>query len=189
MDHAESVREAVRQHLRAFWPDRTHEEFSWPIGPIQENLPGFGVRRIAPSTAADPWVYVTIGASGASTGDGLEFFLLSPTESASHVETLAMVANFHADSDYRVSLGSSMEIGRPWIEGANADHLLVSLPYPFGPTLEHCEAHGRHIQVLWLVPITAAESRYASERGLEALEQLLEQSGVDVISPNRSSVV
>lgn len=185
----EAVREAVRQHLSAFWPDHSHEEFAWPVGPIEGNLPGFRVRRVAPLVPTDPWVYVTVGASGATAGDGLEFLILAPTESDSHVETLAMVANFHADPNHTVSLGRTIEIGRPWTEGAIADHLLVSLPYPYGPALEHCEAPDRHIQVLWLAPITAAEARYASERGLEALEQLLEQSAVDVISPGRPSVV
>lgn len=64
-----------------------------------------------------------------------------------------MVASFHADERYRLSIGQTVDIGRPWIEGSSADHLLVSLPYPYGPGLEHCEAAGRHVQVLWLVPI------------------------------------
>jgi hypothetical protein len=119
----------------------------------------------------------------------MEFFLLSPSESARHVETLAMVASFHADPHHRLSIGRTVDIGYPWMDGAAADHLLVSLPYPFGPSLEHCEAPGRHVQVLWLVPITGPESRYIREFGLEAFEQLLEASEVDVMAPNRFALV
>lgn len=149
-------------------------------------MPGFRVRRIAPVRTTDPWVYVTVGASESSDGDGVEFLILSPSESPRHVETLAMVASFHAS--YPLSIGQTVNIGRPWMDGSAADHLLVSLPYPYGPKLEHCDAPGRHMQLLWLVPITEAEARYIRERGLEALEQLLEQGNVDVIAPGRGSV-
>lgn len=186
---AEDLRDAVRRHLDGFWPEHPQEEFAWTIGPVEERLPGFRVRRIAPVKSTDPWVYVTVGASGATDGDGMEFFILSPSQSPRHIETLAMVANFHADARYRLSIGRTVRIGRPWIEGAIADHLLVSLPYPYGPALEHCEVADRHVQVLWLVPITEAEARYAGGRGLEALEQLIERSDVDVISPARRSLV
>jgi len=186
---ADEARNAVRRHLEGFWPDHPQEEFSWTLGPVEERLPGFRVRRIAPVKPMDPWVYVTVGASGAADGNGVEFFILSPSESPRHVETLAMVASFHADPRYRLSIGRTVNIGRPWMEGAAADHLLVSLPYPYGPGLEHCDALDRHVQVLWLVPITEAEARYVGDRGLEALEQLLEHSNVDVISPMRRSLI
>jgi hypothetical protein len=189
MIDAEEVRDAVRRHLERVWPDHPQEEFSWTLGPIEERLPGFRVRRVTPVMPTDPWVYVTVGAAGVADGDGREFFILSPAESPRHVETLAMVASFHADARSRLSIGRTVNIGRPWIEGAAAGHFLVSLPYPYGPVLEHCVAPGRHVQVLWLVPITEAEVRYVGERGLEAFEQLLETSQVDVISPSRRSLV
>jgi hypothetical protein len=189
MIDAEHVRDAVRRHVERFWPDRPQEEFSWTLGPIEERLPGFRVRRVAPVQPTDPWVYVTVGAAGTSDGDGMEFFLLSPSESPRHVETLAMVASFHADPRHRLAVGRTVDIGRPWIEGAVADHFVVALPYPYGPVLEHCDAPGRHVQVLWLVPITQAEAHHVGERGLEAFERLLEASEVDVISPSRRSLV
>lgn len=99
------------------------------------------------------------------------------------------VAYFHADPKHRLTIGSTMNIGRPWMDGAKADHLLVSLPYPYGPALEHCDADGMHVKTLWLVPITAAEAAYRHEHGLEALEQLLETDGVDMMSPRRLSLV
>jgi hypothetical protein len=50
---------------------------------------------------------------------------------------LALVAYFHADPRYRLDVGRTMAIGRPWPGRGVSRHLLVALPYPFGPTLEH----------------------------------------------------
>lgn len=186
----EEVFEGERSHLDAFWRDRPHEEFVWTLGPIGQSLPRFRVRRVAPAQRRDPWVYVTVGAWEATANEahGTEFFLLSPTEDPRHVELLAMVANLHADARYRLKVGSTVNIGRSWLDGSAADHLLVSLPYPYGPALERCELRERHVRFLWLVPITAAEANLVQSQGLEVLESLLEQSNVDVISPKRRSL-
>jgi hypothetical protein len=187
----EEVFEGERSHLDGFWPDRSHEEFVWTLGPIGRSLPRFRVRRIAPAERRDPWVYVTVGAWEATADDvhGTEFFLLSPTEDPRHVELLAMVANLHADARYRLRVGSTVNIGRPWMDGSAADHLLVSLPYPYGPALETCELGERHVRFLWLVPITAAEAGLVRSRGMDALESMLEKSNADVLSPKRRSLV
>jgi hypothetical protein len=185
-----STGDLVRRHVKGFWPGHEQREFEWTAGPIGALLPDFRVRRIAPKAKAEPWVYTTIGAWQATEGNqSKEFFLLSPTESPAHVETLAMITHFHADPHHRLSIGSAVNIGRPWLDGATADNLLVSLPYPYGPALEHCAADGVHVQFLWLVPITAEEASYRGEHGLEALEQLLEKDGVNVIDPRRPSLV
>jgi len=184
-----NLNEAVRKHIEGFWPDRPQEEFSWELGPIEARVPGFRVRRVAPVKSSDPWVYLTVGASSVSEEDGIEFFLLAPSESPRHVETLAMVASFHADSRYRLGLGRTVNIGRPWAEGAVADHLLVSLPYPYGPDLEVCEVDDAQVRILWLVPITEPEARFAFDHGTEELERLFDAAGVDVLRPERASLV
>ncbi len=134
---------------------------------------------------------MTIGAWEATVNEphGTEFMLLSPTENPLHVELLAMVANLHADPRYRLCIGDTLKIGRPRLEGSASDHLLVSLPYPYGPEFEHCQVDDRHIQILWLVPITAAEAALVDDRGLEVLEQLLEDRRVNVVDPLRPSIV
>ena len=186
----EAIFDGVRRHLDRFWPDRPHGEFVWALGPISESFPRFRVRRIAPVARRDPWVYVTVGAWEATGADphGTEFLLLSPAEDPRHVELLAMVTNLHADPRYRLSAGSTMDIGRPWSDGSAADHLLVSLPYPYGPDLEVCDLGERHVRFLWLVPITPAEADLVRSQGAGALERLLEQSGADVIAPARPSL-
>ena len=185
------VFEGVRSHLDRFWTDQPYEEFVWALGPIAKSMPQFRVRRIAPVERCDPWVYVTVGAWEATSEDvhGTEFFLLSTSENALHVELLAMVTHLHADPGCRLNVGSTITIGRPWVEGSAAEHLLVTLPYPHGPALELCELGERHVRVLWLVPITAAESNLVSTQGLEALEVLLDQPNLDVLDPQRRSLV
>lgn len=184
-----SVINAIREHVERFWPDQSHEEFSWELGPIEDQVPGFRVRRVAPLGPSEPWVYLTIGASSVAEGGAKEFFLLAPSESPRHIETLAMVASFHADSRYTLQLGNTIDIGRPWAEGSAADHLLVSLPYPYGPALEICEISEPTVQILWLVPVTKAEVNFAAANGVEELEQLLDASGIDVASSTRRSLV
>lgn len=189
MTTRDQVYDAERAHVSGFIGGNP-EDFTWTLGPIGDRIPDFRVLRYAPSNRAEPWAYATVGAWEATPDDahGLEFVLLSPTESAQHVELLAMVTNFHADPRYRLSVGRTINIGRPWLPRSEADHLLVSLPYPYGPEFETCVVGERHIRYLWLVPITGAEARLVHERGLETLEQRLESRGVDIVDPRRRSV-
>ncbi|MFI1994451.1 suppressor of fused domain protein [Actinoplanes sp. NPDC020271] len=122
---------------------------------------------------------------------GLEFVLAAPTsDDEIHVETLTMIAYYHATGgDYALDHGHTVPIGRPWLPGSPCDHLLVSLPYPWGPELEHCDVPGGHARVLWLLPITGAEKRFRHSDGLEALEQRFEAAGIIPTDPYREAVV
>ena len=80
-----------------------------------------------------------------------------------------------------------MEIGEPWIEGSACDHILVSLPYPYGPMFE--EVPGTHVRYRWLLPITAREAAYACEFGVDELERHFESAEIDFANPARSSAV
>jgi hypothetical protein len=185
------VDEAVRRHVRAHWPRNAVEPFVWTIGPIRQTLPDFEVQRVRSNHRGEPWVYVTTGAWDARKPDkhGFEFFLQSPEEDPIHVETLAMVANFHADPKYGVGLGDVIEIGRPWMDESLCDRLLVSLPYPYGPDFEHCVIGDHHIRFLWLLPISASEAQYLRANGQEALERKFEEAGINAVDPRRVSVV
>ena len=153
-------------------------------------LPRFRVCRIAPVAASEPWAYVSIGAwEAAGDGERLEFLILSPTETPRHVETLAMIANYHADLRYRLKAGDVVVIGHAWMEGATCDRLLVSLPYPYGPVLERCCAEGGEIRFLWLLPITQKEHEYLCANGAGALEERFQEAAIDAIDLQRVSVV
>jgi hypothetical protein len=100
-----------------------------------------------------------------------------------------MVANFHADPRYGVWLGKTINIGRPWMDGSNCDHLLVSLPYTLGKDFEWCSVGEFAIRFLWLLPITAAEAEFLSLHGQEALEQKFDESGFNIYDSHRASIV
>jgi hypothetical protein len=181
---------AIDLHLRGFWPDRPLQDFSWNAGPIREVLPNFRVRRLAPVTAGQPWIYVSIGAFEADAGQRVEFVIEAPAEDPIHVESLAMIAHFHVVGDHPFHLGLTANLGRPWIDGATATGFMLNLPYPFGPELEWTELpDGDPVQFLWLVPITPREAIYATGNGTAALEDLFEQNRVDVLDPARKSVI
>jgi Suppressor of fused protein (SUFU) len=148
------------------------------------------VTRIEPLVPSATWRYVSRGAWQIKTPDArIEFVLSSGDANPIHVETIAMVANFHADPRYRVYPGKIINIGRPWIEGASCDHLLVSLPYLLGPDFENLRVDDVSIRFLWLLPITRSEASYARANGVEALERVFEESKLDTIDPGRDSVV
>ncbi|WP_236240480.1 suppressor of fused domain protein [Streptomyces sp. CC228A] len=118
-----------------------------------------------------------------------EFFIMSPVESPRHVETLAMVAHFHSFPQHHLGHGSVMDIGRPWIEGSEHQHLLVSWPYALDPRAATYASGKEEVTYLWLVPISADEADFARRKGTEALEDRLEGSGVNLVDPARVSTV
>jgi hypothetical protein len=94
----------------------------------------------------------------------------------------------HVGGDGTLGLGHTLPIGEPWLPGSNCDHLLVSLPYPWGPDLETCHVGDRHVDFLWLLPITRAEHDLKIASGLEALESLFEERGLRYWDAHRPSV-
>ncbi|GIF74880.1 suppressor of fused domain protein [Asanoa siamensis] len=160
-------------------------------GPIAGLVPNLHVLRTRPPDGG--LVYATVGLWDATQrdGHGLEFVLHAPGPAdEAHVETLTMVAYYHASGgDYVLDHGHTVPIGRPWLPGSGCDHLLVSLPYPWGPDLEECPLPGGHARVLWLLPITGAEKRFRHDHDLEALEQRLEDAGIVPTDPLRRCVV
>ncbi|MEV6350683.1 suppressor of fused domain protein [Actinoplanes sp. NPDC051851] len=114
----------------------------------------------------------------------------TPGDEAVHRETLTMVAFYHASGgSFALDHGHTVPIGRPWVLGSRCDHLLVSLPYPWGPTLETADFPGGHLRLLWLLPITKAEKSFRHEHGLEALEQRFDEAELLYADPYRKCVV
>ena len=138
------------------------------------------------------WTYVTVGVWEATqqNGHGLEFVLAAQHEDPVHDEHLAMSAYYHAGPpEQRLDVGHTVPIGEPWLDGSACDHVLVSLPYPYGPDLEVCTWIGGHARLLWLVPITEAERDFKAAKGLQALEARLDQQAIHYWDPSRPSVV
>ena len=184
------MHDAVRKtlgHYEAFWPSRVIDLVTWDEGPLRAAFPDFRVARVRPHDVSDPWIFASLGSSIVDCGSGPrhEFVLTAPADSSRFVETVALAFYFHA-TRFRLGVGSIVSIGRPWADESICDRLLVSLPYPFGPALEWTS---NGVRVLWLLPISAAEERFALTHGVEALERRLEEKRVDAVAVRRASVV
>lgn len=177
----------VRRHLRQFFAGHTCEEHPWTLGPAADVLPGLRVAEFAPGPKLDLWVYASVGAWEARENPRLEFVLAAPQQDLRHVELMAMTAWYHGQQG--LGLGHTFPIGKPWLPGSACDFMLVSLPYPFGPSLEIYNCPGASLRVLWLLPITKKEHDFKTHEGLEALEQRFDDSELEYWVPGRSSVV
>ena len=103
---------------------------------------------------------------------------------------VASAAYYHAGPpEDRLGLGHTVPMGEPLAEGSECDHVLVSLPYPYGPKLRELRVGRRTRPLLWLLPITRAEREYKKANGLEALEVLFDQESFEHWNPHRPSVV
>jgi hypothetical protein len=101
-----------------------------------------------------------------------------------------MTSYYHAGPEHqRLDVGHTVPIGEPWLAGGTLNHLLVSLPYAYGPDLEQLRWKTGHARTLSLLPITTAERDFKATFGAEALEQRLEHAAVDFLNPSRESVV
>jgi len=184
--------QAVVDHLRSVFPEREIVvEGPWP-GPVHDLVPDLHIARVRPHRDRSDWLYVTASLWHATQREGhaLDFALFAPEASPTHVETLTMTAFYHATGGrHELDHGHTVPIGRSWIPGSKCSHLLVSLPYPWGPKLEICEVPDGHTRVLWLLPITKEEKAFRHTHGLEALEQKLEDAAIDPLDPHREPVV
>lgn len=181
--------ETLRRHLSESWPDREHEDFRWTLGPISQVISGFMVRRVSALGPGSSYIYLSVGAFSVGSEQMREFFIMSPVESPRHVETLAMVAHFHSRQTHHLKHGDVLDLGHPWLEGSDYRHLLVSWPYALDARAASCAVEREEIIYLWLVPISDAEAQLVRERGSEALEEILEKTGTNLLDPKRPSVV
>ena len=178
------------EHIRSSWPSERLESRRFERGPLHAVLPDIVFVSIAPQNPfADPWVNATCGLQEAGAPSTEVFLLSAEDDSDNATEILAMVAYFHADPRYRLHVGEVIDIGRPWQPDSALDHLLVSLPYPYGPKLEWMGPEGSSTRFLWLLPISRAEAERVRSEGLEAFEQSMDDAGVDTIDPFRSQVL
>lgn len=181
---------ALEAHVRRFWDGHIIEPATWDSGPVIERLPYFSSYRILPIVAGGAWVYVTVGAS-VDIGDiqGVEFLIMSPWADSVHSETLAMVSHFNSYDAHRLDVGSIVNIGRPWMDDSRMDHLLVSLPYSYGPGLEWAPPEAGGARFLWLLPIHKGEADFVRNNGLERFEEILDARQINILEVDRRSVV
>jgi hypothetical protein len=188
-DPTSHIRRALHDHFDSFWPGHDKSLIRLEDHPITTTAPNFRVACIHPQSDDEPWAYLSIGGFELSheRSCGLEFLLLARDKSEHLAQTLALVASLHSQAPLRQ--GSVVDLQDPWIRGSEHRHLLVTLPYPYGPGLEYCTAGLYSLRILWLLPITQSEFELLKQDGVEALEAHFEQEGIDFLDPTRASVV
>lgn len=185
---------AIEAHLRHGFPGQRVVVQGWRTDAM--SAPHVRVLRVDPESRGGLWLHVSSGASlpaegsagGAAVGtQGSEFVLVTPFKTLRAVELLAMVVYFHGVQ--ALSVGDIVSVGEPWLPGSSCGHLLVSNPYLLADELWRLPLPGRTVHFRWVIPITATERAYATERGLDALEQRFEEAGLEYWDPHRASVV
>lgn len=179
----------LEDHVRDYFAGHTITEHIFARGPTRQLIPDFKVLCAHPSRESSFYTYLSIGGSliEHENGRSLEFVLTSPTCDELWVELVTMTAYYHLTEWLEV--GHTFPVGHPSLRDSTCDHMLVSLPYPFGSDLGVCCLKDTHVHFLWLLPITAAEKRFRMEKGLEALEQEFDAHEIDYLDLERPSVV
>jgi hypothetical protein len=179
---------ALAEHVQRNFPGRAIEALTWEAGPVRDQNPHFKVLRVEPGGGAGLWTYVSVGGWAATEGQrrGLEFIITTQVPDPRAVELLAMTVYYHRGGT--LGIGHTIPIGQPWLPGSRCDHCLVSLPYPWGPDLQTCHVGDLHVDFLWLLPITRQERDFKIANGLEALESLFEERGLQYWDAHRPSV-
>ena len=192
-DNAESTtHDRILDHYRSFWGADRVEDRHWTPEHMATRLRDFHIARVKPETPEGMWTFATIGAwRGTEAEDkGLEFVAVSLADETQVMHRLGMLAYYQAGpTENRLGVGHTLDIGEGWVKDSTLDAILISLPYLWGPKLEHCQLPDRHIQVLWALPITSAERAYARDQGFDALEQKFEEAGLNYLDPFRASIV
>lgn len=107
------------------------------------------------------------------------------------VAMLADIAHEVRSGEWTIVLHTILpDVVQPYFPGSTMRHLLLVHPFCWDEDFGIFDPGARH-RAVWLqvVPISEAEYRLANEEGVEALEERLESSGVDVFDLLRQSVV
>ncbi|MED4351065.1 suppressor of fused domain protein [Schinkia azotoformans] len=71
----------------------------------------------------------------------------------------------------------------------NMKHIMFVSPFLWAENLTPFDFEDKHVSWLQAMPISEAEYNYAEQNGSEALENLFEESEVDILDLNRSSII
>lgn len=197
---SQNYQSTIARHYEEVWGVTPQIHF-WSQGPIHDLPPDFSILEFSPDNSKKVWIYATSGMwleedqACPDHSDLLELHLFSPERSnlldpdeGNHIELLTMLARYHRVGA-KVGLGHSVNFGRPWLSESKCTHGLISLPYLDGPDLEDLDYNDKSVRCLWLVPVTKEEIEFKKEHGLEALEQLFENTELNYLDkPRRDSV-
>lgn len=179
---------ALLSHLQEFAGDRIDVQ-DWHV-PNGWAPHGFSTVTMSPSEQLPFWTFATVGCWQAPKDCHWrsEFVVAGSQRRDYHVHLLKMAALFHLDPQSSITYSKIMQIGDPWAEGSECNHLLASLPYPYGERFEWPDVVPC-TRFVWLLPITASEATFAEVNGVEALEQLFDDVGLPFADERREPAI
>lgn len=179
----------IHDHVQRFFAGQKVKERQWTESYVLDLYPYFSVLEIEPGPIAGNWNYVSSGTwEMAQEGAGLtEFTIITDKPGLRQIQILTMNQVYHRD--HNLILGDSYALGEPWVKGSNCTHILISLPYPYGPGFEQCAIGDGHLHIYWLLPITEREHDYKVRNGADALEEVFETKGLEYWKTKRKSVI
>lgn len=177
----------VAKHYEKVWGG-SGRDVGFIGGPLSELPDGFKVLEFEPHGSRSMWTYATCGMSSGEDISPIELHMFSAHKSGEPVELLVATAHYHRTGS-TLTVGHTVNFGKPWIDASPCEYGLISLPYLDGPKLENFELHGRiAARCLWLVPITKSEMEFKKENGLEALEDRFDEAQFNYLDPMREAV-
>ena len=179
----------IQKHVQRFFAGHKVKEQQWAQSYVSDLYPDFSVLEIEPGPKDRNWRYVSSGTwEVAQEGAGLtEFMIITDKPGLRQIQILTMNHLYH--KDHNLMVGDSYALGAPWVKGSNCNHMLVSLPYPYGPDFEICAIGDCHLHIYWLLPITEREHDYKVRNGADALEEVFEANGLEYWKTKRKSVI
>lgn len=186
----ENLTSLLIDHYHRTWGNHSYEAW-WNKGPTNELPAAFRVLVFEPTRQRQLWVYATCGMSEGPGESAIELHLFSPVEYSGQVELLTVIAHYHRTGHPLDAVGSTVNFGREWMPESKLTYGLISRPFRDGPSLEFLSDKDGNslLACYWLLPITKNEREYKKEFGLEKLEALFDQHGLQYADPQRKSVV
>lgn len=114
----------IEEHYLMNWSE--YSECIFNKEHIHELLPSFNVLKFKPNEKRNSWIYATCGMSGKDKEQGLELFILAPTENDFLINLLAAIAHYHASGNI-LSLGHTVNFGCAWYEVSKKDNGVEAL--------------------------------------------------------------
>lgn len=176
----------VTQHYEKCWKQKGIKK-KWHFGPMEELKSDFDILIFPPSNFRDMWTYSTVGMSSMQDDQPIELHIFSSKEDDGMIELLTVVAYYHIKTS-KLNLNHTVNFGRPWQDDSYCNHGIISLPYLDGEELETMVINGKKVKFFWLLPVSKTEVDYKKEYGVDALEKLFEERGLDYVNPDREIV-
>ena len=149
----------------------------------------FRVDTYADQPAEGAFTVVTVGLCETALQQELLLCAWDAWRNDAFYSTLFTVADDLAASSLPIDQGMVLELPAAIVPESKMAHLFIYQPVYHIEGLQPIETNSGPIPILWLIPITDAESRLIDDRGWEAFDTLLLHRDPDLLDLRRDSIV